>query len=254
MVSIIQALVLSIVQGITEWLPISSSGHLAIFQNIFGFQNLPFDVFLHFASILAVIIIFRKDIKKLFNFKDKQNLRYWGILILALIPAGIVGILFKDQIASFFSSMTYLGIFFMLSGGIVYSTKFYKVKKDKKMNWFDSLFIGFAQALAILPGVSRSGSTISGGLFRGLKKEEAVKFSFFLAVPVILGASLLEAKDLVVQNLSYSILALSFVVTLIVSIFAIKLLLKIVRGNKFHLFGIYNFFVGLIVLCWSLTH
>ncbi len=121
------------------------------------------------------------------------------------------------------------------------------------MNWFDSIFIGFAQALAILPGVSRSGSTITGGLFRGLKKEEAVKFSFFLAVPVILGASILEAKNLVIQNLSYSMLALSFVVTFLVSLVAIKVLLKIVKGNRFYMFGIYNFFVGLIVLCWSLT-
>lgn len=255
MVSVIQALILSIVQGITEWLPISSSGHLAIFQNIFGFQNLPFDVFLHFASILAVFVIFWKDIVKLFNFKDKKNLKYLGLLILALIPAAIVGLLFKNQIAGFFSSTLYLGIFFMASGGIVYSTKFAKPKQGKeKPSWLDSIFIGLMQALAILPGVSRSGSTISGGMFRGLKKEEAVKFSFLLAVPVILGASVLEAKDLVLQNMSFVLLLSSFVVTFLVSLIAIKVLLRIIRGNRFYLFGIYNFFVGLIVLCWSIWH
>lgn len=253
MVSVIQALILSIVQGITEWLPISSSGHLAIFQNIFGFQNLPFDVFLHFASILAVFVIFWKDIVKLFNFKDRKNLKYLGLLAVALVPAAIVGLLFKSQIASFFSSELYLGIFFMASGGIVYSTKFAKPRPEKeKPSWLDSIFIGLMQALAILPGVSRSGSTISGGMFRGLKKEEAVKFSFLLAVPVILGASILEAKDLVLQNMSYVLLLASFVVTFLVSLIAIKILLRIIKGDRFYLFGLYNFFVGLIIFCWSI--
>ena len=250
MVSLLQSIILSIIQGITEWLPISSSGHLALLHNFFGFQNLPFDVFLHFASILAVIVIFWKDLIKLLNFKDRENLKYVLKLIIALIPAAVVGVLFKDQIESFFSSFFYLGIFFMLSGIIIYSTKF-SIPKKEKPNFLDTVIIGFFQALAILPGVSRSGSTISSGMLTGVKKEEAVKFSFILAVPIVLGASLLEVKDLVMENIDLSVLLISFVITFIVSLFVIKVLLKIIKGKKFYIFGIYDFILGLIVFISS---
>lgn len=250
MISVLEALLLSIVQGITEWLPISSSGHLAILHNLLGFQDLPFDVFLHFASILAVFVIFRKDIVKLFNFRDKENLKYIGLLFLALIPAGLVGIFFKDQIESFFSSLFYLGIFFLASGIIIYSTKFSFPRKEKP-NVLDSIIIGGFQALAVFPGVSRSGATISSSLFRGLKKESAIKFSFLLAIPLILGATILESKDLVLSDINYLVLVISFFVTFIVSIFTIKLLLKIIKNRKFYLFGIYNFIIGILILIWN---
>ena len=244
MVSLLQSIILSIIQGITEWLPISSSGHLALLHNFFGFQNLPFDVFLHFASILAVIVVFWKDIIRLLNFKE-ENLKYILKLLVALIPAGIVGILFKEQIENFFSSFFYLGMFFMISGVIIYSTKF-SIPKKEKPNFLDSIIIGFFQALAILPGVSRSGATISSGLIRGVKKEEAVKFSFLLAIPIVLGASLLEVKDLVMENID-----LSIIVTFVVSLFVIKVLLRIIKGKKFYIFGIYDFILGLIVFISS---
>jgi undecaprenyl-diphosphatase len=253
MIELLQAIILSIVQGITEWLPVSSSGHLAIFQNFFGFQNLAFDVFLHFASIFAVIIVFWKDIIKLFNLKEKENLRYIGLLIIGIIPAGIIGILFRHQIESLFSNLLYLGIFFMLSGILIYSTKFFKATKEKP-NLLDSIFIGIFQAVAILPGISRSGATISSGLFRGLKKEEAVKFSFFMAIPVILGAALVELKDIAISQISYSMMALSFIITLLVSLFVIKLLIRIIKNGKFYLFGIYDFILGMLVLIFSFIY
>lgn len=253
MISVFQAIIYSIVQGITEWLPIDSSAHIAILQNIFGFQSLSFIVFLQLASILAVIVLFRKDIAKLFNFRSKESLKYWGLIIIALIPVVIIGYFFQKQIAAFFSSFFYIGIFFMISGIIVYSTKFVKKEKEK-LNWLDSFFIGLFQALAVLPGITRSGSTISAGRFRGIKKEDAVKFSFLIGVPAILGASILEAKNLVIQNLSYAILILTFVITFIVSIFAIKALLRIVKSEKFYRFGIYDFILGIIVLIWSILH
>jgi len=142
----------------------------------------------------------------------------------------------------------------MISGVIVYSTKFMHHKEGKKLGWFDSLFIGIVQVISLFPGISRSGSTISAGMFRGLKREDAVKFSFLLAIPTILGASLLEAKNLVLQNISYSILIVTFVITFVVSIFAIKILLRIVKSDKFYLFGIYDFLLGAFVLIWSLMH
>ena len=250
MIELIQAIILSIVQGITEWLPISSSGHLAIFQNIFRFQNLAFDVFLHFASIFAVLVVFWKDIIKLLHLNKIENLKYIGLLLVGIIPAGIIGILFKHQIESFFSSLLYLGIFFIISGIIIYSTRFSEIKRDKP-NLLDSIFIGIFQALAILPGISRSGATISSGLFRGVSKAEAVKFSFFMAVPIILGAALVELKDISLSQISYVNLAISFVITLLVSIVTIKLLLKIIKGDKFYLFGIYNFLVGIALLIFN---
>jgi len=242
---------MSVIQGVAEWLPISSSGHLALMHNFFGFQSLSFDVFLHFASILAVLFIFRKDIIQLLNLRKKENLNYIFFIILGIIPAGLVGVLFKDQIESFFSSLFYLGIFFIVSGILIYSTKFAQVKQ-KKIGLFDSLFIGVFQAVAILPGISRSGATISSGIFRGIKKEEAVKFSFFMAIPIVLGAAVIELKDLVATNLDYSLLIVSFIITFLVSLFTIKLLLKIIKTDKFYLFGVYNFVLGILVVIWSL--
>jgi len=257
MVSLIQVIILSIVQGITEWLPISSSGHLVIIQNIFGFQNLSFDVFLHFSGILAVLVIFWKDITRLLDIRKKENIRYILLLILGIIPAGIVGFLFRHEIEGFFSSLFYLGIFFIISGILVYSTRFFKKrekieKREKEeLSWFDSLFIGIFQAIAILPGISRSGATISSGMFRGISKEKAVKFSFLMAIPVVLGAAVLELKDISVVNISYFLLIVSFILTFLVSLFTIKILLKIIKTDKFYLFGIYNFILGILVLIWS---
>lgn len=249
MISIFEVIILSIIQGITEWLPISSSGHLAIFQNIFKFQELSFDVFLHFASILAVILIFYKDIIKLLDIRKKENLRYICLIIVCIIPAGIIGFLFKNQIENYFSSLFYLGIFFIISGLIVYSTKFTSERKSK-INIFDSIFIGIFQAVAILPGISRSGATISSGLFRGLSKESAVKFSFLISIPVVLGASLLEFKDLTMSGISYYFLLISFIITFFVSIVTIKILLRILKGDRFYLFGVYNFLLGILLLSY----
>ena len=229
MISFLQALIYSIVQGIAEWLPVSSSAHIALLQNIFGFQSLPFMVFLQFASILAVLFVFWKDIIKLFNFKDKESRKYWGFLILALIPVLIVGYFFEKlriQLSSFF----YIGIFFMISGVIVYSTKFMKHKEGKNLGWFDSLFIGLVQVVSLFPGISRSGSTISAGMFRGIKREDAVKFSFLLGVLTILAASVFEFKGLASASISYSILIITFILTFLISIFAIKILIEIVRA------------------------
>lgn len=250
MVSLIETLILSVIQGICEWFPISSSGHLAIFHNIFGFQSLSFDVFLHFASIFAVLFAFRKDILAIFYPLNKKNIKYLGLLLIGIIPAGIIGVLFRDFIEGFFSSLFYLGIFFIISGVLVYSTKFFKLKKEN-INWMDSLFIGIFQAIAILPGISRSGATISGGLIRGVDKEQALKFSFLMAIPLIFGASILELNNLIISDISYWLLLISFLITFFVSLFTINVLLKIVKSDKFYLFGVYNFILGIFVLIWS---
>jgi len=250
MVELIHAIILSIIQGISEWFPISSSGHLAIVQQIFGFQNLAYDVFLHFASILAVIIIFRKDIKLILKF-DNASLIYIRNMIIALIPAGLIGLLFRDEIGYIFSNMIFLGIFFIFSGIIIYSSK-YALEKKQKLNFIDSIFIGLFQSLAIFPGISRSGMTISSGLFRNLKKEAAIKFSFLLAIPLILGASIFEFDNLILQEINYSILLISFILTFLVSFISIKVIINIIKKDRFYLFGIYNISLGILVLIINL--
>lgn len=247
MVSLLEAVFLSVIQGITEWFPVSSSGHLALLHHFFGFQNLSFDVFLHFASILAIVIIFWKDIISLFNLSKRENLSYILFIVIAIIPAFIFGILLKEYIIASFQSFLFLGFFFIFSGIIIYSTKFAKEKK-LRMRGAESLFIGLMQVFALFPGISRSGMTISAGLFAGLKKQEAIKFSFLLAIPVILGASLAEATHVLKADVSYLVLIVSFIVTFLVSLVTIRLLIKVIRSDRFYLFGIYNFVLGVLAL------
>jgi len=246
MVTFIEAIILSVIQGITEWFPVSSSGHLALMQNIFGFTNLSYAVFLHFASVFAVLFVFKKEVLGLFKF-NRKSLKYICLLVIGLIPAAFVGFYFGDFIESLFTNMKFLGILFIISGLLVYSTKFSKEKKKNISSW-DALFIGIFQSFSILPGVSRSGMTISAGLFRGVSKKAAISFSFLMSIPLILGASLLKAKDLVVSSIELDILVVSFIVTLLVSIFTIKLLVRIIHSDKFYLFGVYNVVLGIMVL------
>ena len=249
MVSLIEAVILSIIQGITEWFPVSSSGHLALMQQFFGFQNLSYDVFLHFAGIFAVLFVFKREVLKLLSF-NKVSLKYIGLLILALIPAGFAGLLLSDWIENLFSNMTYLGIFFIISGLVVYSSKF-SIERKSDISNKDAWFIGLLQALAILPGISRSGMTISAGLFKGISKRAAIRFSFLMSIPLILGASVLKTKDLIVSNIDISILFISFIITFLVSLITIKLLIRIIKSDKFYLFGIYNILLGIVVLIIS---
>ena len=247
MVSLIQAIILSIIQGITEWIPVSSSGHLALMHLLFGFQDLSYDVFLHFAGIFAVILIFWNDILNIFK---SQNLNYLLLMIIAIIPAGIIGLVFMKEIENLFSSSFYLGLFFIFSGVIVYLTKFSIPRKDKII-FFDSLLIGIFQALAVLPGVSRSGMTISAGLFTGLTKKQSIKFSFLMAIPIILGASLVKADELILSEINYFLLILSFIITFLVSLVTIKLIIRVIDSDNFYLFGVYNIVLGIVVLIWS---
>ncbi|MAG02976.1 hypothetical protein CMI42_06565 [Candidatus Pacearchaeota archaeon] len=251
MVSMIQAIILSLVQGITEWFPISSSGHLALAQQFLGFQNLGFDVYLHFASVLAVVILFRKDIAKL-TFLNKENAIYLTKILIAIIPVGIIGILYKEHVRYAFSNSLFIGIFFIIFGIFIYATKFARETKARPSK-FDALIIGISQTLALFPGISRSGMTMGSGLALGLKKDQAIKFSFLTAIPIIIGATLVETKEIVATNIPWFILLTSFTITLLTSLLTIKFLIKIVKSDKFYLFGIYNIVLGLMVLIYSIV-
>ncbi len=262
MVSILQAIILGIVQGITEWLPISSSGHLVLFQTLFGLEPpVLFDVILHIGSLVVVFIVFWKDIKKLVKGvlkRDKKYLKYFAYLIIASIPIGLVGFLLNDWIKSIFHSLKTVGFSLLFTAFILYLSKYPK-KKNKDLNFLNTLVIGIAQALAILPGVSRSGSTISLGLMQGAKKKEAARFSFLLFIPAILGATLLETLKLIEAakiNTEYTAQMISLIpasiigtITAVVAgVISLKLLLHIINKNKFSYFSWYCLVLGAVVL------
>lgn len=239
-------------QGITEWFPISSSGHLTLIQELLGDvgnENFGFIIYLHFASVLSVVILFGKEIARL-TVLNKKNISYLIKLAIAIIPAGIVGLLLREQIKSAFNNFLFLGIFFMIMGVFIYSTKYAKEKKNNISN-SDATYIGISQIFSLFPGVSRSGMTMGSGLILGLKKEEAIKFSFLLAIPIIIGATIVEAKDISLANYPFYILLTSFTVTLLTSLLMIKFLIKIIKNDKFYLFGIYNIILGVLVVIWS---
>ncbi|MEN9625705.1 MAG: hypothetical protein RL557_33 [archaeon] len=251
MVSLIQAAILSIVQGITEWFPVSSSGHLALLQHFFGWQNLSFDIFLHLASVLALIVFFWKDIVGFFSFEGEKII-YLFKIVLAMIPAGIAGILFRDYFESLMGNMLLLGVCFIGSGIVIYATKFTHERKGE-VGMFDAFFIGLFQAVALLPSVSRSGMTISSGLFRNIKREEVAKFSFLLAIPALIGANIFEMQHIFDLTISFNILLVSFGLTFLTSLITIQYLMKIVSHDKFYLFGWYNVVLGVLVVGWSLV-
>jgi undecaprenyl-diphosphatase len=258
--SILQAIFLGFVQGLTEFLPISSSGHLVFFQSLLGLKEPPifFDVMLHLGTLLAVVIYFWKDIWKIIAgigsaLKGKEGNREGLILflwiILASIPTGLMGILFKDWFESFFSEPKLVGGMLILTGLVLWLTRFAKKegKQPERMKWFDAIFIGIAQGIAIIPGISRSGATISSGLFCGLDQELSGKFSFLLSIPAILGATLLEYKKMDTTSGIGTILIGTFV-AFGVGILALTFLMKIVKAGKIFNFSYYCCGVGILMI------
>ncbi len=238
-------ILLSIIQGATEFLPISSSGHLALISNIISSPNLFFFVLLHLSSLLAVIFFLRKDIFNLLTFK-KTHKKLWIYLILATIPGALFGFLFNDFIEKTFSSYIFLSIAFIFTGTILFLTRFVK-KKNIKLNTKNTLIIGLMQIFALFPGISRSGTTISTAIFQGINKEQATKFSFMLFIPLSLGAFILEFLKLEKFFVSLDML-IGFVICFITSLFFLNVLVKIIKNDKFWIFSIYCWLLGLISL------
>jgi len=237
----IKEISLAIIQGITEFLPVSSSGHLALFGNYFDTIDLSYFTLLHLASLIAIVIYTRKEIYKLITLEEDYK-QMWVFLLIGIIPAGIVGYSLNGLISSTFSSITFLGFAFMISGIIVLSTKNFPSTKGK-LTKKRSLIIGLAQILALLPGISRSGTTISFGLFSHLKKDEAFKFSFLMAIPLIIGASILEFS---ITTLTIPLFT-GFVLCIGVSLVSLTLLEKIIKANYFWVFGIYSLLIGVAI-------
>ena len=259
---ILHAILLGIIQGLTEFLPVSSSGHLEIMKTILGnkqvaSQSLLMTVVLHFATALSTIVIFRNEIIDIFKGvllkKSKEDFQFSIKIILSMIPATIIGLVFNDEMESLFNNqISFVGIMLLLTGAILFLADKAKTT-NKKVSFFDAIIIGLSQAVAIIPGISRSGATISTAVLLGVDKEKAAKFSFLMVVPLIIGKilkDLLDGGDLFVQS---SVLELSagFFAAFITGIFACKWMIKIVKNSKLKYFSIYCFVVGLSAIIIS---
>lgn len=247
---IFQAIILGIVQGITEWLPVSSSGHLVLFEHLFGLsQPLLFDIMLHVGSLFVVLYYFRKDIRELifglFD-GDREKLRIVLMIIVATIPIALVGYFFQDFIESIFKDLRTVGFALLFTALLLFLSRYPK-KKEGKLTYMKALGIGIFQAIAILPGVSRSGSTISSGMMFGVRKEEVARFSFLIFIPAILGALVLHIGDITAFTDPLPVIV-GTLVSAIVGYFSLKLLMNIIKKDKFSWFSVYCLLLGIVVL------
>lgn len=245
--NIFWSIILGLVQGITEFLPVSSSGHLVIFQNLIPEFSQPgalFDVVLHFGTMCAVLIYFSKKLIHLIK-------KYWLAFIVGTIPAGLVGIFFQGQIESLFTNIRFVGLALMITGVFNFITDITKTD-DKNITYKNSFFVGVFQALAIIPGISRSGSTIFAGRLSGISKEKAAEFSFLLSVPAILGANILQFASHGVNAINDPINYFTgFISAFISGYISIGIVLKALHKKQFKYLGIYCFALGLLVLFFS---
>lgn len=262
----LEALILGLIQGLTEYLPVSSSGHLAIGQALFGMEsgeeNLMFTVAVHVATVMSTIVVLWSEIDWIFRglFKCELNVetKYVLNIIVSMIPVGIVGLFFKDQVEAVFGSgLLVVGCCLLITAALLTFSYYAKPRPKETISWKDALVIGIAQAVAVLPGVSRSGSTIATGLMLGNKKESLAQFSFLMVIPPILGEALLDVMKMVKgENVMGSIemlpLAIGFVAAFLSGCLACKWMINIVKRGKLIYFGIYCAIVGVITIICSL--
>ncbi len=239
--NIIQSIILGIIQGLTEFLPVSSSGHLALLHNYFGEQSIAFDVAVHFATLLAILVYFAKDIWLIIK---KFDVKYVFYIFIASLPIIVIGLLVRNIIGAFFSSLFAVGFGFVLSGMFLFTASFSERLKRKKLGWKNSFVVGLAQAIAIFPGVSRSGATVSTGLLNSLDREKAIKFSFLLAVPAMFGANILKLREIV--NLDWNILIVGFITSFIFGLLGIFLFVKYLTVRRIRWFALYCWFMAVI--------
>lgn len=264
MINILKYIFLGIVQGFTEPLPISSSGHVFILKELFdlGTNDLNFEIIVNFGSLLAILLIYKDDIIRLIKnfflyFKTKTeetrtDFKYCWLILISSIPVGIVGLLFKDVIEEKLNNTKIIGIAFLITALFLFLVKNIKGKKQEKdMSFFDACIIGLTQVIALFPGISRSGSTLIGGLFRDLDRSTALKYSFMLYIPVSLGTTLLGIKDLLeMKNIHDIILpyGLGFIASFIVSYFTLRWFMGVVRKGNLKYFSIYCLLLGILIL------
>jgi len=263
----LQALVLGIIQGLTEYLPVSSSGHLAIGSALFGMQdpeaNLAFTVAVHVATVLSTLVILWKEIdwilKGLFKFKMNDETKYFLNIVVSMIPVGIVGVFFKDKVEEVFGSgLIVVGCCLLVTALLLVFSYYAKPRQRDHISMKDAFIIGLAQAVAVLPGLSRSGSTIATGLLLGNKKESLAQFSFLMVIPPILGEALLDVlkamkgDDSAFGGIDILPLAVGFVAAFVSGCIACKWMINIVKRGKLVWFGVYCAIAGAVTIVCSL--
>lgn len=267
--SFLEAIILGIIQGLTEFLPVSSSGHLELAkaiqgQELTGESSMLMTVVLHFATALSTVVVFRKDIAKilmgLFKFKMNEEFMYSFKIVLSMIPAALVGVLFDDVIEGFFDKQIVLVGFMLIITGLLLFLADRAKNTEKKVSVSNAVIIGVAQAIAILPGISRSGATIGTSVLLGIDRERAARFSFLMVVPLIFGKM---AKDIMspefkaavsntdaANSVSVSAMTLGFVAAFITGVLACTWMIKLVKKSKLSYFSFYCFAVGVGALVW----
>lgn len=273
-INIIQAIILGMVQGLTEFLPVSSSAHLVLVPEILGIQSsLAFDTLLHLGTLIAVVYYFWNDVvnmirafisslKDIIQGKFRSELREdpfkrlsW-LVIVGTIPAGLMGVLFKDFFEGLFSSVTAVAVFLLITGFILWGVERMPRgnKEVKDITFKNSLLVGIAQGCAIAPGISRSGATIATSLYLGFDREMAARFSFLLSIPAIWGAALIQAKDLSAGfDLSTGVFVAGLLSSIIFGYLAIRFLMGYIKQHKLTIFAYYCWIVGVVVLLWTLV-
>ncbi len=273
--SYLQAVILGFVQGLTEFLPVSSSGHLALLQHFFGISGdnvLLFTVLLHVGTLISVFFMYWKDIwdliRELFitigdlvtgkglRLAERPTRKLGVMIIVASIPTAIIGFAFNDFFESLYTGIIYIGIGFLITGTMMYfSEKLGSNSRDlEHMNFRNALFIGLLQGIAICPGISRSGSTLVGGLTTGLKRDFAVRFAFLISIPAIMGSALVEGKHAIEEGIDLSIIGpvlVGMAVAAVSGVIAIKAMIKVVSDKKLKYFSYYVWALGIAVIAYS---
>ena len=263
----LQALILGLVQGLTEYLPVSSSGHLAIGQALFGLNdgssNLAFTVLLHVATVLSTVVILWSEIvwifKDLFQWKWNEGTRYVVNILISMIPVAIVGFFFKDKIEEVFGSGLFIvGIMLLVTAALLTFSYFAKPRQKENISPLHAFIIGIAQACAVMPGLSRSGSTIATGLLLGNKKEKLAQFSFLMVIPPILGEALLDVKDIAEVGFSEAMSGISpvaaivgFLAAFLSGCLACKWMINLVKKGKLVWFAVYCVVIGILAIVFA---
>jgi len=260
--SYIEAIILGIIQGLTEFLPVSSSGHLELAKALFGDQSLPqesltFTVVLHFATALSTLVIFRKEvsdiIKGLFQFKWNEEFIFSLKIIISMIPAVIIGLMFEDELEAFFNGNILMVGFMLLITGLLLLLADRAKNTNKNVSYKNAFIVGVSQAIAMLPGISRSGATISTSVLLGIDRTKAARFSFLMVVPLIFGK---VAKDIMSGEISLESdqigsMGLGFIAAFISGLFACNWMITLVKNSKLYYFAIYCFIVGIIAITYA---
>lgn len=265
--SLVEAIILGIVQGLTEFLPVSSSGHIELVKAIQQTElkeDLLFTVFLHLATSLSTAVVFRKDLLEIFkgvlSFKWNEETKFAWFVFISMIPAALVGLFLKDQIESLFDKNVLLvGAMLLVTGVLLLVSDKVKNVKSGELTTEKSALMGVVQAIAILPGISRSGSTIVTGVLLGLPRNKAARFSFIMVLPLILGAAAKSVKDFMdlsavdQESSPMFVMTMGFVAAFISGLFAIKWMIKLVENSQLKWFAYYCFVVGSAALVYSLV-